>query len=116
MMSPTEQQSRLLCDMLEGIELFRQGELSFYHMVCGLEAALEAGEFRDRDFVRMWYDLWAPLEIKLALVRNEVYDRVRESDAVPPDEVEVHLVAMEKYVTRVLGGAERCCDQRKGPW
>ena len=116
MVPPTEHQSRLLCDMLEAMDTFRMGGMSFGQMVGSLEGALDAGEFRDRDFIRTWYELWSPLEVIHAVRRYEMSTRERSTDAVAPDEVEADLAALEAYITHALGGDGRCRENSVGPW
>ena len=94
MVTLSEHQSRLLCDMLQLVEQHRQGRLKYYDFVGALEGTLDAGEFRDRDFVERWYDLWTPLESARAQRGNDVCAA----------DVESYLSNMEEYLKGVLEG------------
>ena len=92
MVALNEHQSRLLRNMLQLVEQFRQGQLKYYDFVGALEGALDAGEFRDADFVEIWYDHWTPLEITRAQQGNDVCAK----------DVEGYLSDMEAYLKSVL--------------
>lgn len=68
----SDHQSRLWQGMLQLVEEFQQGKLSYYEFVGKLESALDAGEFKDRDLIDRWYDVWTPLEIARAQMGNSV--------------------------------------------
>ena len=94
MVALTEHQSRLLRDMLQLVEQFRQGNLQYYDFVGALEGALDAGEFRDKGFVERWYDLWTPLEST----------RAQRGNGVCAEVVEGYLSDMEVYLKSVIEG------------
>ena len=67
-----EHQSRLWSRMLKSIEDFRTGKLQYFDLVGELEGALYAGEFKDEELIKKWYDFWGPLEIVNATKGNSV--------------------------------------------
>ncbi len=74
-----EHQYRLWLNMLEMIEDYRKGAVSFPQLVGQLEGALDAGEFRDERLVEQFYDFWQALEITNAVRGNAVtYQEVME--------------------------------------
>lgn len=89
-----ERQQRVLADMLSRIEQYRRGEVGFARLVGDLEAALDAGEFRDRGLIQAWYDRWTPLE-----VRNAV-----RGDGIAPEEVAIEIASLERLLHAVLEG------------
>lgn len=89
-----EHQSRLLRNMLQLFEQFRQGNLNYYDFVGALEGALDAGEFRDKGFVEKWYDFWTPLESA----------RAQRGNGVCAEDVEGYMSDMEVYLKSVLEG------------
>ena len=91
-MKYNEHQLRLLCEMLEFIEAFRRGELSYYLLVGNLESALDAGEFKNEEMVELWYDYWGPLEIWNAT----------KGDSVIIEDVNPDLSNMESFLKRIL--------------
>lgn len=91
-----QHQSRLLRDMLQFVEQFRQGKLKYYDFVGALEGALDAGEFRDSGFVERWYDHWTPLEIT----------RAQQGNDVCADDIEGYVSDMEAYLESVLNDRE----------
>lgn len=94
MASLNEHQLRLLRDMLQLLDQFRRGRLKYYDLVGALEGTLDAGEFRDKDFVERWYDLWTPLESA----------RAQRGNSVCAEDVENYVSDMEVYVKGVLEG------------
>ncbi|WP_199142019.1 hypothetical protein [Pedobacter sp. ASV12] len=66
----SEHQLRLWKTMLKSIEDFRKGNLQYLDLVDRLEGALYAGEFKDEELVKRWYDYWTPLEILNATKGN----------------------------------------------
>jgi hypothetical protein len=66
------QQLRLWRGMVKSIGDFRRGELRYYDLVGALEAALDAGDFKNRGLVENWYDFWTPLESVRAQKGNDV--------------------------------------------
>lgn len=85
----TELQSKLLIGMLDSIDNFREGKLSYSTLIYGLEGALDAGEFHDNEiFVKRWYDYWTPLEI----LYSTKGDNVTYNDAVE------YLVKMKNFL------------------
>lgn len=87
-----DHQSRLWQRMLQLIEDFRQGKVSYYDFVGALEGALDAGEFKDKDLIDRWYDLWTPLETVRAQCGN----------GVNVESVEHYVSDMEAYLKSVL--------------
>ena len=73
-----EHQHRLWLSMLEMIEDYRKGAVSFPQLVGQLEGALDAGEFRDERLVERFYDFWQPLEITNAVRENATYQEVAQ--------------------------------------
>jgi len=49
--------------MINHITSFRKGNMEFNDLVGQLEGELDAGEFKNQNFIRQWYDYWTPLEI-----------------------------------------------------
>ena len=74
--------------MLKSIEDFRKGKLQYYDLVYGLEGALDAGEFRDKNLIEQWYNFWTPLEILSA----------QKGNSVIIEEVNKYLLAMEAFL------------------
>jgi hypothetical protein len=91
MIVPNEHQSRILRDMLQLVDRFRQGQLKYYDFVGALEGALDAGDFRERGFIKRWYDLWTPLESV----------RAQQGNDVCAEEVEGYVSDMEAYLKSV---------------
>lgn len=89
-----EHQSRLLHNMLQLVEQFRQGKLKYYNFVGALEGAIDAGEFKDKGFVERWYDFWTPLESMRAQRGNDVSVK----------DVEGYVSEMAAYLENVLEG------------
>lgn len=89
-----EHQSRLLHNMLQLVEQFRQGKLKYYNFVGALEGAIDAGEFKDKGFVERWYDFWTPLESMRAQRGNDVSVK----------DVEDYVSEMAAYLENVLEG------------
>lgn len=58
--------------MLEMIESYGEGAISFPRLVGKLQGALDAGEFRDEALIKRWYDFWGPLEITNAVRGNQI--------------------------------------------
>jgi hypothetical protein len=75
-----EHQHRVWLRMLEMIESYRKGAVSFPQLVGELEGALDAGEFRDAALIEKFYDFWQPLEITNAVRGDDVtYEEVAEN-------------------------------------
>lgn len=84
----TEHQRRLWNEMIGLIDAYSGGEIEFGALVGGLEGALDAAEFSDRDLVKRWYDAWTHLETHRA-VRGPV---------VPISEVTASVEAMRRFL------------------
>lgn len=63
----TDHQHNVWSSMLQTVENYTSGNISFPELVTGLEGAFEAGEFRDGSLVERFYNLWQPLEITNAV-------------------------------------------------
>jgi len=87
-----ELQSRLWNNMLKTIEDFRNGKIQYYDLVYELEGALDAGEFRDKELIKRWYDHWTPLEILSA----------KKGNNSTIDDANEYLVVMEEYLRKML--------------
>ena len=87
-----EHQSRLWGKMIRFIEDFRKEQIQYSRLVCGLEGALDAGEFKDQNLVLQWYDYWTPLEILYATKGNNVL----------LEEVNEFLKSMESFLKSTL--------------
>lgn len=73
-----EHQHRLWMSMLEMIESYRKGIISYPHLVGALQGALEAAEFQDVALIERFYDFWQPLEITNAVKGNTVtYEQIK---------------------------------------
>ena len=83
-----EHQNRLWRIMINLIEDFRKGKISYTALVYGLEGALDAGEFKDRIMIDQWYDYWTPLEILSAT----------KSDTTTIEEIGEDLSAMDFFL------------------
>lgn len=92
MVALNDHQLRLWRGMLQLIEEFRRGKLKYYEFVGALEAALDAGEFRDKYLVERWYDFWTPLESV----------RAQSGTSVNAEDVENYVSYMEAYLESVL--------------
>ena len=88
-----EHQSRLWNYMLNFLEDYRKGNLAYCDLVGALEGALDAGEFKDKELVRKWYDLWTPLEIW----------NVAKGNSVTIEDVNKDLSDMESFLKTYLG-------------
>lgn len=63
--------------MLDMIESYRNGVISFPRLVGELQGALDAGEFQDAALVERFYDFWQPLEITNAVKgQNATHEEV----------------------------------------
>lgn len=72
-----EHQHRLWLRMLEMIESYREGAISFSDLVGELEGALDAGEFKNGELIDRFYDFWGPLEITSAVKgQNATHEEV----------------------------------------
>lgn len=89
-----EHQSRLWSRMLKYIEDFRKGNLQYFDLVGELEGALYAGEFKDEELIKQWYDYWGPLEILNATKGN----------SVTLEDADKYLSAMEMFLKEVGNG------------
>jgi len=87
-----EHQLRLLIEMIEAIGFFRKGQLQFSDLVRGLEGALDAGEFKNEEITRQWYDLWTPLETLCATKGN----------SVNPTDAAKYLFDMESFLGTLM--------------
>lgn len=76
MLGFNEHQERLWSGMLQSVEKFREGKITFSKFVGGLEGALDAGEFKDQQLITSWYGVWTPLEIARSQKGNNV-DRLK---------------------------------------
>jgi hypothetical protein len=79
----TEHQRRLFEHMIQLIDGYRRGGVTFSSLVGELEGALDAAELQ-ADLARQWYQIWTPLEITRAVRGENVqYKHVaREVDAL----------------------------------
>lgn len=93
-MQMNPRQERLWRRMIALIDEFRVAKVEFFSLVGELEGALEAGEFRDKDLVSKWYDLWTPLEILRA-----------DGDEVVYEQVAAELEAMRRFLLENLPGS-----------
>lgn len=89
----SEHQSRILHDMIALLDQFRRGDMSYYDLVGAIEGALDAGEFRDADFIKKWYDFWTPLESV----------RAQQQEKFLAKRVEGYVADMRVYLEGVLG-------------
>lgn len=80
--------------MLKLFQQFHQGKLQYYDLIGALEGALDAGEFRDKDFVEKWYDFWTPLETA----------RAQQGNGVRAEDVEGYISDMTAYLESALEG------------
>jgi hypothetical protein len=48
--------------MISLFNSFQKGDINFPQLVRRLEGSLEAGEFRDENFIKQWYTFWNPLK------------------------------------------------------
>jgi hypothetical protein len=78
--------------MIKSIHDFRSGKLKYYSLVGALEAAIDAGEFKEKTILEKWYDLWTPLES----VRAQKYNDVSVED------VNTYLTEMEAYLIQTI--------------
>jgi hypothetical protein len=62
-----DHQRRIWLTMLQRIDAFMAGELGLLQLVNDLQGLLDAGEFDDRDMIDRWYELWTPLETRIAV-------------------------------------------------
>jgi hypothetical protein len=94
----SDHQRRLLQNMLSAMSSYRQGKMPFSRMVGELEGALDAGDFKDEDMLKTWYDVWTDLETLNAL----------SGDSVSLAEVSADLSKLESLVEGLLrdGGSE----------
>jgi len=86
-----EHQSKLWNSMLKFINDFRKGELGYFDLVGKLEGALYAGEFKDEELIKQWYNFWTPLEIWNATKGN----------SVTIEEVDQGLYDMESFLKNI---------------
>ncbi|MEM7382785.1 MAG: hypothetical protein AAF400_00405 [Bacteroidota bacterium] len=87
-----EHQSRLWGNMIRAIEDFRKEKIQYFDLVYGLESALYAGEFKDQNLIKQWYDYWTPLEILAATKGNNVL----------PEDINEDLKLMESFLKSIL--------------
>ena len=83
---------RLVRQMLNLVEEYLEGRVSFSRLVTGLEGLVHAVDFKDQSTLAAWYRYWTPLEI-----RNAV-----SGDAVEQHDVEEELAAMTSFLRRLL--------------
>ena len=83
-------QSRLWIKMIVAIEDFRKGKIQYHDLVYELEGALDAGEFKDKNLIEQWYNLWTSLEILCAQKGNNA----------TIDEANKYLLAMEDFLRK----------------
>jgi hypothetical protein len=88
-----EHQNRLWRTMINLIEDFRKGQISYTNLVYRLEGALDAGEFKDRVMIDKWYDYWTPLEILSAT----------KHDSTRIEDINEDLSEMEIFLKRQSG-------------
>jgi hypothetical protein len=88
----TELQDRLWTEMLRHIDEYRRGEIGFVKLVRDLEGLLDAGEIKDAELIKTWYEYWTPLEVRNALAETPV----------KYEEVAIELSAMERFLRSVL--------------
>ncbi|MGJ1421053.1 hypothetical protein ACR79T_15640 [Sphingobacterium spiritivorum] len=86
----SKHQSRLWRKMIGSIADFRSGKITFFDLVSELEGALYAGEFKDEDLIKKWYDFWTPLEILNATKGN----------SVTLEDADKYLLQMELFLER----------------
>ena len=91
-----EHQKRIWKKMISSVDAYRSSRTGFYKMVGDLEGGLNAGEFRDKQLVRDFYDVWGDLEIARAL----------DGDAVRYPEIDDPLYEMERFLREKLAEAE----------
>jgi hypothetical protein len=91
-----DHQRRVWKNMISSIDAYRSSRTGFYKMVGDLEGGLDAGEFRDKQLIRDFYDVWEDLEIARAL----------DGDAVRYAEVDDPLDAMEQFLRDKLAEVE----------
>ena len=58
----SEFQYRLLEKMVQLLQDFDHGKMSFHVLVSRLEEAIERADFRDQELVRKWYEYFNPIE------------------------------------------------------
>jgi hypothetical protein len=85
-----ELQKRLWANMLHSTESYRKGELCYSDFVYGLEGALDAGGFQDKELIEQWYNYWTPLEILSAT----------KGDSSTIEDVGKYLLEMEMFLKR----------------
>ena len=91
-----EHQKRVWKTMIASIDAYRSTRTGFHKMVGDLEGGLDAGEFRDKQLIRGFYDLWGDLELARAL----------DGDAARYAEVAEPLDTMERFLRDKLADAE----------
>ena len=95
-----EHQHRLWLRMLKTIERYRGGTISLSQLVGGLEAAFDAGEFRNLALAERFYDLWQPLEITNAVKGNTVtYQEIVSDVEAMRDFLIEHLNTEQTWTT-----------------
>jgi len=87
-----ELQKRLWADMLKSTESYRKGELCYSDFIYGLEGALDAGEYQDKELIEQWYNFWTPLEILSAT----------KGDSTTIEDVDKYLLEMELFLKSKL--------------
>jgi|GEM_PF-960986 len=87
-----EHQHRVWLRMIEMIESYHKGAVSFPQLVGDLQGALDAGEFQDSGLIEQFYDLWQPLEITNAV----------RGDAVTYEEVAENVESLQRFLLEHL--------------
>lgn len=89
----SEQQIRLLEDMLKLIDSYYGDKVSFSYLVSGLEGLLDVGEFQSDQFIKQWYDLWKDLEIINSINTNIIEKKETANE----------LKSMQDFLLSLLG-------------
>jgi hypothetical protein len=93
--SQNELQTNILRMMANAVRAHAAQEIGLHELVTSLEAALVAGDFKERSFLDRWYSLWEPLEILNA-------ERLAGIPA-SADEVDHLLCLFEELLATALG-------------
>lgn len=72
-----ELQMRLWHRMIQLVQDYEVGRISFDTLVKDLEGALDAGDFEDDDLRKRWYSAWQRLEIMRATESDPDPQRIR---------------------------------------
>jgi hypothetical protein len=81
--------------MIKLLDAYKNDEVLFSSIIGSLEGALDAGEFKDKEFFQKWYDLWGPLE---------TYNAIKLDEQKPPikEEIISSVGAMYKFLVEKL--------------